>query len=95
MTKLLRGPGAGEMSAETLESFVRQYIEAAEGGPAIFLWQGGEPTLHSVAFFPALYRCRKMRRRRPARPNRLANLRRCGAGFGVGPSGRTEIRPLI
>lgn len=49
--RLPRGPGAGEMSDETLEIFVAQYIEAAAGGPVVFSWQGGEPTLRGLAFF--------------------------------------------
>jgi len=42
---LPKGPGAGTMSDETLELFVKQYIESAAGGEVIFSWQGGEPTL--------------------------------------------------
>lgn len=41
------------MDRETLDSFIRQYIEAQPAGaPEItFAWQGGEPTLLGVEFF--------------------------------------------
>ena len=39
------------MSDETLEAFVRQYIEAQPGRHVDFAWQGGEPTLAGVDFF--------------------------------------------
>lgn len=39
------------MSDETLETFVRQYIEAQPGPVVTFAWQGGEPTLLGIDFF--------------------------------------------
>jgi uncharacterized protein len=39
------------MSDETLELFVRQYIEAQPGDRVVFAWQGGEPTLLGVEWF--------------------------------------------
>jgi uncharacterized protein len=48
---LPKGPGAGRMSDETLEMFVKQYIDGVTGGEVIFSWQGGEPTLLGVEFF--------------------------------------------
>lgn len=39
------------MNPETLESFVRQHIEAHSIPDVIFAWQGGEPTLLGVDFF--------------------------------------------
>jgi uncharacterized protein len=40
------------MDSETLELFVRSYIESQpEGGPVQFVWQGGEPTLCGLNFF--------------------------------------------
>lgn len=39
------------MNAETLESFVRQYIQAQEVPEVVFAWQGGEPTLMGLDFF--------------------------------------------
>lgn len=45
------GPGAGVMNDETLELFIRQYIEGNTGPAVIFSWQGGEPTLQGLDFF--------------------------------------------
>jgi uncharacterized protein len=39
------------MSEETLELFVRQYIEAQPGERVVFAWQGGEPTLLGIDWF--------------------------------------------
>lgn len=39
------------MSSETLEAYVKQYIEAQSGNDVHFAWQGGEPTLMGVGFF--------------------------------------------
>lgn len=39
------------MSDETLETFVRQHIEAQSGDSVTFAWQGGEPTMMGLAFF--------------------------------------------
>ncbi len=43
--------GSGRMSDETLELFIKQYIEGVPGGSVVFSWQGGEPTLLGLAFF--------------------------------------------
>ena len=48
---LARGPGPGRMSDETLELFVKQYIDGIKGDEVIFSWQGGEPTLLGLEFF--------------------------------------------
>ena len=45
------GPGPGQMSDATLESFIRQYIQGVTGGDVVFSWQGGEPTLRGLDFF--------------------------------------------
>ena len=45
------GPGTGPMNDETLERFVRQYIEGVTGPEVVFSWQGGEPTLRGLDFF--------------------------------------------
>jgi uncharacterized protein len=39
------------MDEETLQTYVRQYIEAQPGPVVTFAWQGGEPTLLGVDFF--------------------------------------------
>lgn len=39
------------MSDETLETFVRQYIEGQPGPVVTFAWQGGEPTLLGLEFY--------------------------------------------
>jgi uncharacterized protein len=41
------------MSAETLETFTRQYLESQPRGELTFAWQGGEPTLLGLEFFRA------------------------------------------
>ena len=48
---LPKGPGTGQMSDETLELFIRQYIEGVTGPEVVFSWQGGEPTLRGLDFF--------------------------------------------
>ena len=48
---LPNGPGTGRMSDETLELFIRQYIEGVTGPEVVFSWQGGEPTLRGLDFF--------------------------------------------
>jgi uncharacterized protein len=45
------GPGTGQMSDETLELFIRQYIDGVTGPEVVFSWQGGEPTLRGLDFF--------------------------------------------
>lgn len=44
------------MSDETLETFVRQYIEAQPGPVVTFAWQGGEPTLPGIDFYRKVVR---------------------------------------
>jgi uncharacterized protein len=39
------------MSEETLEQYVKQYIEAQDVPVVNFAWQGGEPTLMGLDFF--------------------------------------------
>lgn len=45
------GPGAEHMSDETLDLFIRRYIEGVTASEAIFTWQGGEPMLCGLDFF--------------------------------------------
>jgi uncharacterized protein len=49
--RLPNGPGTGEMSDETLELFIQQYIQGVTGPEVVFSWQGGEPTLRGLDFF--------------------------------------------
>jgi uncharacterized protein len=39
------------MSAEMLETYIRQYIEDSPGPIVSFIWHGGEPTLAGLKFF--------------------------------------------
>ena len=48
---LAQGPGAGRMTDETLEIFIKQYIDGVTGEEVVFSWQGGEPTLLGLEFF--------------------------------------------
>ena len=45
------GPGTGQMDDETLETFIRTYIDGVTGPEVVFSWQGGEPTLRGLDFF--------------------------------------------
>lgn len=59
------GPGPGQMSDETLERFVEQYIAGVIGPEVVFSWQGGEPTLMGLDFFRKVVALQK-RYARPA-----------------------------
>lgn len=50
---LYPGTTSWRMTGETLETYIRQYIEAQPAGAEeiTFAWQGGEPTLLGVDFF--------------------------------------------
>lgn len=50
---LYPGTSSWRMTGETLETYIRQYIEAQPAGveEITFAWQGGEPTLLGVDFF--------------------------------------------
>ncbi len=48
---LPNGPGAARMSDETLELFIKQYIDGVTDRQVVFSWQGGEPTLLGLEFF--------------------------------------------
>lgn len=48
---LASGPGPGRMSDETLEAFIRNYMEGVTSGDVVFSWQGGEPTLAGLDFY--------------------------------------------
>lgn len=48
---LLGTENGWRISDETLEAFIRQYIEGQNYKEVIFSWQGGEPTLMGLDFF--------------------------------------------
>ena len=48
---LPQGPGAGRMTDETLERFIKQYLDGVAGEEVVFSWQGGEPMLLGLDFF--------------------------------------------
>jgi uncharacterized protein len=44
-------PPQARMTADVLEAFIRQYIQASPGPAVPFTWHGGEPTLAGVGFY--------------------------------------------
>jgi len=50
-TKLYSNTDDFQMSEETLEKYIKQYLEAQPGPVVNFGWQGGEPTLRGLEFF--------------------------------------------
>ncbi len=40
-----------KMTDETLDSYIRQYIESQASSEVSFAWQGGEPTLMGLEYF--------------------------------------------
>ncbi len=61
------GPGKGAMRDDTLERFIRQYIESNTGPEVVFSWQGGEPTLRGLGFFKRVV-CLQKRYAKPRQP---------------------------
>ena len=53
------GPGPGRMQAETLELFIKQYIEGITGEEVVFSWQGGEPSLLGLDYFRTIVALQK------------------------------------
>lgn len=52
-----------QMSEETLENYVREYLAASPDGEVTMVWQGGEPTLRGLPFYQKLLElCEKYRR---------------------------------
>ncbi len=56
---LPEGSRSGRMSEQTLELFIRQYIDGVTGKEVVFSWQGGEPTLRGLAFFQRVVELQK------------------------------------
>ncbi len=53
-------PGAlSRMSHETLEKFIKQYIEAQKVPAVTFVWQGGEPSLAGLDFYKTVIQLQK------------------------------------
>mgnify|MGYP000878037013 CR=1 FL=1 len=61
--EVLWGHESQRMSAETLELFVRSYLDAQPDGEVTIGWQGGEPTMRGLAFFRKAVRLAEVYRR--------------------------------
>lgn len=48
---LLHQPKQPKMDDETLDAFIKSYIESQDGEQIVFSWQGGEPTLLGLDYF--------------------------------------------
>jgi len=51
------------MADETLEIFIRQYLESQPDGEVTFTWQGGEPTLMGIPFLEKAVALQEMYKR--------------------------------
>lgn len=49
--ELLYDHGSQMMSPETLETYLKAYLEGQPDGPVTVIWQGGEPTLRGLDFY--------------------------------------------
>ena len=49
--ELLDQPKEVRMDDETLEAFIKSYIESQDGEEIVFSWQGGEPTLLGLDYY--------------------------------------------
>jgi len=56
---IYRGENEFRMSEETLESYIRQMIDAHQTQIVNFVWQGGEPTLLGLDFFEKVIELQK------------------------------------
>lgn len=50
---------ANPMPLETLELYIKQYIEAQPTDQVVFSWQGGEPTLLGLDYFETIIKLQK------------------------------------
>ncbi len=57
--ELLQTDSRWKISEETLENFIRQYIEQQNTKEIIFSWQGGEPSLMGLEFFKKVIELQK------------------------------------
>ena len=48
---LLHQPKQPKMDDDTLEAFIKSYIESQDGDEIVFSWQGGEPTLLGIDYY--------------------------------------------
>lgn len=49
--ELLYNQSGQKMSLDTLETYLKSYLDASPDGPVNLIWQGGEPTLRGLPFF--------------------------------------------
>ncbi|MGE8081686.1 anaerobic sulfatase maturase [Peribacillus loiseleuriae] len=56
---LFSGNSRFKMSEETLEEFIRQYIQSQDVEEIPFVWQGGEPTLMGLEFYKMVVELQK------------------------------------
>ncbi len=57
--ELLRQPKQSVMADDTLEQFIKSYIDNQDGDEAVFSWQGGEPTLLGLEYFEKIVTLQK------------------------------------
>jgi uncharacterized protein len=60
---LFPGDGPARMADDLLESYIRQRLELAAGGPVHFEWHGGEPTLLGLDYFRRIVALQEAHRR--------------------------------
>ncbi len=58
-TDLLKTDSRWRISDETLENFIKQYIEQQNAHEVVFSWQGGEPSLLGLDFFKKVVELQK------------------------------------
>ncbi len=56
---LLHQPQQPKMDDQTLEAFVKSYIESQDSDEIVFSWQGGEPTLLGLDYFKKIVTLQK------------------------------------
>ena len=61
--ELLYDAAAQTMSEQTLERYVRAFLDSSPDGEVTMLWQGGEPTLRGLAFFERMVQLCELHRR--------------------------------